>query len=79
MRVTRVIASLTRRIVRLPPPRPLATYAGAASPFVTVSLPRSPELSKIRVELRRGAIAISVTWPICAAAECAAWMLKLLQ
>lgn len=53
--------------------------AEAASPklalppsFVPVSLPPSPPLSEIRVELRRGAMAVSVTWPIGAASECAA-------
>jgi IMP dehydrogenase/GMP reductase len=28
----------------------------------------------IRVEIRRGVTAITVSWPISAAAECAAWM-----
>lgn len=48
-------------------------------PFVAASLPPSPALSEIRVELRRGAIAISVTWPIGAASECAGWMRELLR
>jgi transposase len=47
--------------------------------FVPVSLPASPPLSEIRVELRRGAMAISVTWPVGAASECAAWMRELLR
>ena len=33
----------------------------------------------IRVELRRGPVAISVSWPCTAAAECAAWMRELLR
>jgi transposase len=33
----------------------------------------------IRVELRRGPIAISVSWPCAAAAECAPWMRELLR
>ncbi|APW40395.1 hypothetical protein RD110_01130 [Rhodoferax koreense] len=48
-------------------------------PFVPASLPPSPPLSEIRVELRRGAMAISVTWPVGAASECAAWMRELLR
>lgn len=45
--------------------------------FVPVSLPSpatpapSPE---IRIELHRGATAITVTWPTSAASECEAWM-----
>jgi hypothetical protein len=34
-----------------------------------------PEQSQdIRVEVRRGATAITVSWPCSAAAECAAWL-----
>jgi transposase len=49
------------------------------SPFVPVSLPSSPALSEIRIELRRGTMAVSVTWPTGAASECAAWMRELLR
>jgi len=48
-------------------------------PFVPVSLPSSPALSEIRIELRRGAVAINVTWPTGAASECAAWLRELLR
>ena len=47
---------------------PLQLPPGAASP--------APE---IRIELRRGATAISVTWPSVAALECAAWIRELLR
>jgi len=33
----------------------------------------------IRVELRRGALAISVSWPSAAASQCAAWLSELLR
>ncbi len=33
----------------------------------------------IRIELRRGATTITVTWPLSAAAECAPWMRELLR
>jgi len=36
-------------------------------------------MSEIRVELHRGAVAISVTWPVGAASERAAWMRELLR
>lgn len=33
----------------------------------------------IRVELRHGATTMTVTWPVSAAADCAAWMRELLR
>ena len=33
----------------------------------------------IRIELRRGATTMTVTWPVSAAADCAAWMRELLR
>jgi len=33
----------------------------------------------IRVELRRGATTVEITWPIAAAPDCAAWMRELLR
>jgi transposase len=50
--------------------------------FVSVSLPPlvAPVLpADIRIELHRGATAITVTWPASAAGECAAWMRELLR
>ena len=58
--------------------------AGVAQ-FVPVSLsPTSSSSSStptptptpidIQIELRRGATAMKITWPITAAADCAAWM-----
>ncbi|MDE2078634.1 MAG: transposase [Burkholderiales bacterium] len=50
--------------------------------FVAVSLPPPTAplpTSDIRIELHRGATAITVTWPASAAGECAAWMRELLR
>ena len=33
----------------------------------------------IRLELHKGALSIEITWPVAAAAECAAWMREVLQ
>jgi len=33
----------------------------------------------IRVELKRGSLAVSVVWPIAAAGDCAGWLRELLQ
>ena len=52
----------------------------APTSFVPVQLPPVQTApADIRVELRRGPVAISVSWPSSAAAECAAWMRELLR
>ena len=54
--------------------------SAARTAFVPVQLPPVQTASAdIRVELRRGPVAISVSWPSSAAAECAAWMRELLR
>jgi transposase len=47
--------------------------------FVAVQLPLSQPTPDIRIELRRGATAITVHWPSAEAAQCAAWMRELLR
>jgi transposase len=49
--------------------------------FVPVALPApncvlAPD---IRIELRRGATSVPLTWPVSAAEHCAAWMRDLLK
>lgn len=49
--------------------------------FVPVALP-SPSCvpaPDIRIEMRRGATSVSLTWPVSAAEHCAAWMRDLLK
>ena len=66
------------------------TVAESAPEFVALSLPAPPPGSaptpvavapaqKIRLELKRGALGVSVTWPVSAAAECAVWLGELLR
>ena len=47
--------------------------------FVPVSLASTPASADIRIELRRCATTMAITWPAAAAAECAAWMRELLR
>jgi transposase len=54
-----------------PPPQ-------APAPFIPLQLP-TPVAKDIRVELRRGATTISVSWPAEAAGECALWIRELLR
>ena len=47
-----------------------------------VSLTQAPSLavaSDIHLELRRGAIALNVTWPMSASDKCAAWLREILR
>ncbi len=85
-----VNANLLRRWVREAelrcgsgqPDAPVATIAPprAATPtFVPMQLPARSVAPDIRIELRRGATSVTVTWPADAAAECAAWMRELLK
>ena len=62
---------------------PVKPVAGVPQ-FVPVLLtptssPPTPALlpADIQIELRRGATAVKITWPITAAADCAAWMREL--
>jgi transposase len=51
----------------------------ATTSFVPLTLaPSVPVPADIRIELRRGATAISVSWPCAAAPQCAAWLRELL-
>lgn len=53
---------------------------GAAPAFVPVKLDEQMQQAQdIRIELRRSATVITVTWPVSAAADCAAWMRELLR
>ena len=49
--------------------------------FVPVTVASAAELpvADIRIELRRGPVAINVTWPMAGASECAAWMREILR
>ena len=47
------------------------------SPSVSGPSPLAP--ADIQIELRRGTTAMRITWPIAAAADCAAWMRELLR
>ena len=51
----------------------------ASAEFIALPLPSTPPAADIRIELRRGAIAVNLTWPVAAAAACAAWMRELLR
>lgn len=49
--------------------------------FVPVALPvpSCTPVADIRIELRRGATCVTLTWPVAAAEHCATWMRDLLK
>jgi transposase len=68
--------------------RKLARDSGATAPdrpseFVPVAVAaspmHSPDARGIEVELRRGAVTMRISWPLCAATDFAAWMRELLR
>lgn len=65
--------------VQAKPSRASLAPAPAAA-FVPLQLPADVGAGRdIRIELRRGATAVSVSWPTDAAAQCAVWMRELLR
>lgn len=48
-------------------------------PVVVSETSKSAQFSDIRIELRRGATAMTITWPTQAAADCAIWLRELLH
>ena len=55
-------------------PLPMASFVPVGLPAPTCAAP-----ADIRMELRRGATSMTITWPAAAAADCAAWMRELLR
>ena len=60
----------------------LSAVPARTGQFVLVSLAAAPSAnatSDIQIQLRRGATARTITWPVSAAGECEAWMRELLR
>ena len=61
------------------PPMPRPTFIPLVIGVPTVQPPIDAQLQEVRIELRGGAFAATVTWPMSANAECAGWLRKLLR
>ena len=48
-------------------------------PLPVADAPALASVAEIRIELRRGACAVTVAWPTSAAAECAVWLRDLVR
>lgn len=55
-------------------PLPVGSFVPVALPAPTCAAP-----ADIRMELRRGATSMTISWPVAAAGDCAAWMRELLR
>lgn len=66
---------------RRPPPSmtPVTPAAASFVPVVISEASKPAQFSDIRIELRRGATAMTITWPTQAAADCAIWLRELLR
>lgn len=63
------------------PVRPTTKVPASMPQFLPVSMAQTtspPAPVDIQIELRRGATALKIAWPIAAAAQCAAWLRELL-
>lgn len=57
-----------------------AKHGARQAEFVPVALAAAPaQAGDIQLELRRGAIAVNVTWPLNASSQCAAWLREILR
>ncbi|MFM9927218.1 transposase [Variovorax sp. H27-G14] len=59
----------------LPPPSP----PPSAPPSAPAPAVAPVAADAIRLEFKRGALGVSVTWPVSAAADCAAWLREVLR
>ena len=60
------------------PATPVAATEGFV-PIVVSDAPAGAKAEEIHVELRRGATALAVRWPVSVAAQCAVWLRELLH
>ena len=63
---------LARRDIGVAPPQTAPT-------FVPVSIAAPSPAAGIRIELQRGPVSVTVTWPATAMAECGAWLREILR
>lgn len=79
-----VNANLLRRWVQATERDDAPPEAERPTAFVQLKLdqPRPASLTPaadIRIELRRGSMAVTITWPLAESPACAAWMRELLR
>jgi transposase len=68
-----------RRARVVSPATPVAATEGFVPVVVSDDAPTGGKADEIHIELRRGATALAVRWPVSAAAQCAVWLRELLH
>ena len=58
---------------------PVTSNAPRFVPVVVSDTSTGAKSGEIQIELRRGATALAIRWPVSAATECAVWLRELLQ
>lgn len=58
---------------------PVTSTSSSFVPVVVSDTPTGAKSGEIQIELRRGAMALAIRWPVSAATECAVWLRELLQ
>jgi transposase len=58
---------------------PVTAAATGFVPVVVSDAPPGAKAEEIHIELRRGATALAVRWPVSAATQCAVWLRELLH
>ena len=69
-------------VAAVTPPIPAPTFIPLAITSPALPAPTPPacfEPRELRIELRRGAIVATVSWPMSATTECAGWLRELLR
>lgn len=65
--------------------QPVGDKPSVSTPEMTTFIPvamapaATAVVDDIRIELRRGALTVNVTWPMAALAQCAGWLRELLK
>ena len=62
-----------------PSTTPVTSTSTSFVPVVVGDAPTGAKSGEIQIELRRGATALAIRWPVSAATECAVWLRELLQ
>jgi len=77
-----IAKTVTTSLQASPPEFVALSLASPSQPSqASPPLPPAPALApeRICVEFKRGAIGVSVTWPVSAAADCATWLREVLR
>jgi transposase len=62
-----------------PVSEPKPVFVPLSLPALAAPMAPLPPPADIRIELRRGATTVTLTWPASAASQCADWMRELLR